>query len=75
MGAAEYTKDLQIYLRDEKDKIRLIYLKRPEKNREKMKTKDRHTLYSNVLIIYRYTYLAKRFILYTRELVKLNECC
>ena len=67
MGAAEYTKDLQIYLRDGKDKMRFIYLKRPEKNREKTKTKDRHTLYSNVLIIHRYTYLAKRLILHTRE--------
>ena len=75
MGAAEYTKDLQIYLCNEKDKIRFIYLKKLEKNREKTKTKDRHTLYSNVLFIYRYTYLAKRLILYTRELVKLNESC
>ena len=35
MGAAEYTKDLQIYLRDGKDKMRFIYLKRPEKKTEK----------------------------------------
>ena len=74
MGAAEYTKDLQIYLRDEKDKIRFIYLKKPEKT-EKTETKDRHTLYSNVLIIHRYTHLAKRLILHSRELMKINESC
>ena len=74
MGAAEYTKDLQIYLCNEKDKIRFIYLKKPEKTEKKRKQKI-DTLYSNVLFIYRYTYLAKRFILYTRELVKLNESC
>ena len=39
MGAAEYTKDLQIYLRDEKDKIRFIYLKKPEKTEKKRKQK------------------------------------
>ena len=67
MGAAEYTKDLQIYLCNEKDKIRYLYFKKARKNREKTETKDRHTLYSNVLIIHRYTYLAKRLILHTRE--------
>ena len=43
MGTAEYTKDLQIYLRDEKDKIRFIYLKKPEKTEKKRKQKiDTH---------------------------------
>ena len=43
VGTAEYTKDLQIYLRDEKDKIRFIYLKKPEKTEKKRKQKiDTH---------------------------------
>ena len=45
MGAAEYTKDLQIYLRDGKDKMRFIYLKRPEKKQRKNENKrSTHTL-------------------------------
>ena len=45
MGAAEYTKDLQIYLRDKKDKIRFIYLKkREEKQRKNENKRSTHTL-------------------------------
>ena len=52
MGAAEYTKDLQIYLRDEKDKKRFIYLKKPEKTEKKRKQKiDTHFTATSCLFI------------------------
>ena len=51
MGAAEYTKDLQIYLRDEKDKIRFIYLKKPEKQRKNENKRSTHTLQQRLVYL------------------------